>query len=82
MPLVSDNWEKITKWQGEGPAPDSVRRELARVVQRAHARGQRVRFWATPDDEAVWQVLAEAGVDYIGADDLDRLRNFLARRGP
>lgn len=78
MPLVSDSWERITKWKGVGEVPANVRRDLARVVQLAHQHGQRVRFWGTPDTEVVWQLLLDANVDLIGADDLDRLRIFLA----
>lgn len=74
MPLISDSWEEVTKWKGEGPPPPTLRADLARIVSRAHANGQRVRFWATPDTESVWQVLREANVDLIGADDLDALR--------
>ncbi len=82
VPLISDSWEKITKWKGEGPVPPKVRDDIARIVSRAHAHGQRVRFWGTGDNEAVWQVLADANVDLIGADDLDALRAFLKRRQP
>lgn len=74
MPLISDNWDKVTNWKGEGPPPPTLRADLARIVSRAHANGQRIRFWATPDTESVWQVLREANVDLIGADDLDALR--------
>ncbi|MEP6729058.1 MAG: phosphatidylinositol-specific phospholipase C/glycerophosphodiester phosphodiesterase family protein [bacterium] len=77
MPLISDSWDQITKWKGDGPMSESERRELARVVRVAHRQGRRVRFWATPDNEAVWQVLVDAHVDLIGADDLERLRSFL-----
>lgn len=78
MPLVSDDWEKITKWRGDGPMPSNVRRRVMQAVTRAHARGQRLRFWNTPDLPVVWQLLFESGVDVIGADDLDALRRFLA----
>ena len=78
MPLVSDSWERITKWKGTGPAPDNVRPDVGRAVARAHAQGQQLRFWGTPDTPAVWQLLRDAGVDLIGADDLDALRDFLA----
>ena len=74
MPLISDNWDQVTKWKGEGPPPPTLHADLARIASRAHASGQRVRFWATPDTEAVWQVLREANVDLIGADNLDALR--------
>jgi hypothetical protein len=37
-----------------------------------------VRFWNTPDLPVVWRLLAQSGVDLIGADDLDELRIFLS----
>lgn len=77
MPLVSDSWDRITKWKGAGPAPDNVRPDVERAVARAHAQGQQLRFWGTPDDTAVWHLLRDAGVDLIGADDLDALQDFL-----
>jgi glycerophosphoryl diester phosphodiesterase len=82
MPLISDSWDKITKWKGDGPVPDTVRPALARVVQQAHARGQLVRFWGTPDKPVIWQLLADANVDLIGADDLAALKGFLDQRRP
>jgi glycerophosphoryl diester phosphodiesterase len=79
MPLISDSWDRITKWKGTGEMPANVRRDVDRVVALAHGHGQRVRFWGTPDNEVVWQVLLDAKVDLIGADDLDALRDFLLR---
>lgn len=77
MPLISDNWDQVTKWKGEGPPPPALRANLARIVARAHAHGQRVRFWATPDTEPVWEILRAAKVDLVGADDLDALRSSM-----
>ncbi len=59
MPLVSDNWTKHFTWLGVGPMPEGERAKLHQIVQRAHASGYDVRFWATPDlagpaREAVW----------------------------
>jgi hypothetical protein len=79
MPLISDSWDRITKWKGEGVVPANVRRDVEHVVAVAHEQGRRVRFWGTPDNEVVWQPLLDARVDLIGADDLDALRDFLAR---
>jgi hypothetical protein len=78
MPLVRDDWKKITSWRGRGAPPDSVRRRVASAVARAHVQGRRLRFWNTPDLPVVWRLLARSGVDLIGADDLDALRRFLA----
>ncbi len=80
MPLVSDAWDRITRWRGEGAPPPMVSDSVARVVARAHAAGRRVRFWGTPDRESVWQLLHTAGVDLIHGDDLVALRAFLSRR--
>ncbi|MDQ2668609.1 MAG: phosphatidylinositol-specific phospholipase C/glycerophosphodiester phosphodiesterase family protein [Gemmatimonadota bacterium] len=77
MPLISDNWDRVTKWKGKGTPPTNLRADLERIVTRAHRQGQRVRFWATPDTDAVWTMLRTAGVDLIGADDLDALRHFM-----
>lgn len=82
MPLISDNWSDLFSWTGAGEMPEDERAELVRIVQTAHAQGQQVRFWATPDDAgpertALWQVLSEVGVDHINTDDLAGLEAFL-----
>jgi hypothetical protein len=79
MPLVSDDWKQITKWRGDGPPPSAARRRVAQAVAQAHAQGRRLRFWNTPDLPVVWRLLLDGGVDLIGADDLDALRQFLSR---
>lgn len=83
VPLVSDDWTQVFSWNGSGDMPVDERDELERIVGDAHAAGQRVRFWATPDAEgaereAVWNVLKEVGVDHINSDDLAGLQEFLS----
>lgn len=82
MPLISDNWSAHFTWQGAGPMPAAERAELHRVVATAHARDQRVRFWATPDlpgqeRGAVWAELIAADADHLNTDDLAALEAFL-----
>ncbi|MFE1991229.1 phosphatidylinositol-specific phospholipase C/glycerophosphodiester phosphodiesterase family protein [Streptomyces parvulus] len=82
VPLISDNWTLNFTWQGVGAFPEAERRRLRSVVGTAHARGQRVRFWATPDiagpaRDAVWTELVAAGVDHLNTDDLAGLEAFL-----
>jgi Glycerophosphoryl diester phosphodiesterase family len=81
-PLVSDNWTRLFTWSGEGPMPAAELARLTEIVHTAHAAGQRVRFWATPDApgparEAVWRELLAAAVDHINTDDLAGLEAFL-----
>lgn len=77
LPLVSDNWRNHFRWQGKGPMPEAERARLRSFVAKAHAKGRRIRFWATPEREAFWKELSDAGVDLIGTDDLTRLATFL-----
>jgi hypothetical protein len=80
MPVISDRWTAHFRWQGNGPLPAPEHERLNRIVQQAHQRGQRVRFWATPDQAAVWRVLSEAQVDLINTDDLEGLAGFLRQK--
>jgi hypothetical protein len=82
VPLISDNWTLNFSWLGEGPFPVAEREKLRGVMATAHARGQRVRFWATPDAagptrEALWRELLAADVDHLNTDDLGGLEEFL-----
>jgi hypothetical protein len=83
IPLVSSNWSAVSRWSGRGDLPARARARLEDAVARAHAQGRKLRFWATPDNPAVWQVLYDAGVDLLNTDDLDGLQAFLlARQDP
>ena len=64
--------------------PSAERRKLTDIVQKAHAKGRLVRFWATPDQrsaarEALWLELLAVGADLINTDDLEGLREFLLK---
>ncbi len=82
VPLISDNWRSHFRWRGQGPMPDEEQQKLRTIVQKAHAKGRRVRFWATPDDPAVWRELVDARVDLLNADDLAGLERFLSSQNP
>ncbi|MFJ8112275.1 phosphatidylinositol-specific phospholipase C/glycerophosphodiester phosphodiesterase family protein [Streptomyces sp. NPDC096132] len=80
--LISDNWTLNFTWLGVGAFPDAERQKLRGIVDAAHARGQKVRFWATPDlagpeRDALWTELLAAGVDHLNTDDLAGLEAFL-----
>lgn len=80
MPLVSDNWRRQFRWNGVGAQPAKEQQKLRDLVTKTHEEGRRLRFWGTPDNAAVWQVLYDAGVDLINTDDLDGLAAFLRER--
>jgi hypothetical protein len=86
IPMLSDLWGRHFTWRGEGGMPAPERQKLGEIVQKAHAKGRLVRFWATPDTraparDAVWRELLAAGVDLINTDDLQGLQEFLLAHG-
>src|SRR5262249_48604393 len=80
IPWVSTRWGSLFKWQGQGPMPEDEQAKLREFVRKAHAHGRLVRFWATPENPAVWEALLAAGVDLVNTDRLDELRRFLLAR--
>jgi hypothetical protein len=80
MPLISDNWRSHFRWRGDGPMPMDERNKLHHIIQTAHAKRRRVRFWASPDNPVVWAALQQAGADLINTDNLPGLRAFLAAK--
>jgi len=60
--------------------PEPQRQRLRELAAKAHARGRRLRFWGAPDNVAVWTEQLDAGVDFVGADDLAALQRFLLER--
>ncbi|MFJ9819100.1 phosphatidylinositol-specific phospholipase C/glycerophosphodiester phosphodiesterase family protein [Streptomyces sp. NPDC101151] len=82
VPLISDNWTLNFTWSGRGTFPAAERQKLRSITGAAHARGQQIRFWATPDAagaarDALWSELLAGGVDYLNTDDLAGLEAFL-----
>ncbi|WP_409999834.1 phosphatidylinositol-specific phospholipase C/glycerophosphodiester phosphodiesterase family protein [Gimesia panareensis] len=77
MPLISDRWTSHFKYRGTGSMSEAERTKLQMIVKQAHTAGRRVRFWATPESEAVWRELVAADVDHINTDQLKRLSVFL-----
>lgn len=80
LPLISDNWTNQFSYRGTGSMPDAERKKLRDMVDRAHARGRRIRFWATAESPELWSELKAAGVDLIGTDELARLSSYLRSR--
>lgn len=77
MPLISDNWTSHFKWRGTSEISAEELAKLKQTIAQIHAKGRLVRFWATPDNPAVWKVLRDAGADMINTDDLVGLSRFL-----
>lgn len=77
MPLISENYNKVVSWDGQGKIGDKDYKILEELAQKVHRQGKLLRLWATPENEKVWEILLKAGVDLLNTDDLARLQNFL-----
>ena len=77
LPLISDSWPHHFRWRGEGDIYEEDKKKLKAILDKAHAKGRRVRFWAIPDKPIVWKTLHDAGVDLINTDKLKELSELL-----
>lgn len=68
VPWVSDQWSKVSDWDGKDEFAADECARLADLVETAHAQGRELRFWGAPDREAAWRALLDCGVDRIGTD--------------
>lgn len=77
IPWISANWLLLLRNAGSGDLEADQLQKLRGIVEKAHAKGRKVRFWATPNTPKLWKLQREAGVDLLNADDLDGVRDFL-----
>ena len=64
---------------GQKDIPQETFDKMKAVVDIVHAHNKKVRFWATPDSQDVWQILAKMGVDFINTDTPKELGVFLKK---
>ncbi len=77
MPVVSDHYRNHLQWRGYEDITAKELAHLRELVRRTHTEGKKLRLWASPENEEVWEVLLEEGVDLINTDQLKELRSFL-----
>ena len=77
VPLVSESWRTLFRWDGDGEMSASDSARLKGLVSQAHAQGRKIRFWALPDRPEAWKLCQDAGVDLINTDKIPALAAFL-----
>lgn len=80
MPIISENFNKIIKWDGKSKISSSDYEALKLLAEKTHQQGKLLRLWATPENENTWETLLDAGVDFLNTDQLERLGKFLGER--
>jgi len=81
MPVVSERFSNIFGWEILGQQrTENQWLTLKRLACLTHSEGKKLRLWASPETESVWEEMLNAGCDIINSDELHRLRQFLLRR--
>lgn len=75
--MASCKYSKLVKWNGYGSFPQKEKERLQSYVDMAHTRGEKVRLWASPENQVVWGELLSCGVDLINTNKLVALKQFL-----
>jgi len=78
MAMASCNYSDIMDWDGTGSVSHEERNTLCTYVLLAHKMGLKVRLWASPEKEVVWDELLKCGVDLINTDQLVALKNYFS----
>jgi len=77
--LVSTSFSGQVQWNGKGVPTLSAREKIASLLQAAHARGKKLRFWGTPDFENAWLVMMDLKIDLLNTDHVMELTSFLKK---
>lgn len=75
--MISTNFQSHVKWDGRAALPDDDKKKILGLINDVHAKGKKIRFWATPDFENAWKELMSLNVDVIVTDDVAALANYL-----
>lgn len=75
--LISQAFQKYSKWNGEGPIPEKDKKSIARMIMQTHDIGKKVRLWATPDNINSWKVMMALQVDYLNTDKVVEMGDYL-----
>lgn len=81
VPVISERYGKVLQWDGSGKMPAKERRKLRKLCKQVHREGKQLRLWAMPASEHAWATYLKAGIDWINADDLARVKKFYEEHG-
>jgi len=77
--MISTSFQAYSKWNGKGVIVKVEYERLNRLIQQVHAKGKKIRFWATPDFVNAWITLMKMNVDILGTDDVLALSSFIKK---
>ena len=75
--MISTSFGSYSKWDGKNKLPKVEEDKVKILIEDAHAKGKKMRFWATPDIENAWKVLTDLKMDMIVTDNVPGLAAFI-----
>jgi alkaline phosphatase len=75
--LVSLNFTKYSKWDGQTSIPRADKRLIKSAIAKAHEMDKPIRFWAAPDTQKSWKLQKKLKANFIGTDHIQELASFL-----
>jgi hypothetical protein len=77
MPYISENYKHHLSYSGIGEPSKEDTETLINLVKTAHKERKKLRFWASPDNEAVWSFLLNHNVDFVNTDSLVKFNKYI-----
>lgn len=76
MPLISYNFEDLFSWKPTKKITKSNIDPIINLIKTTHQEGKIMRFWNTPDEPDLWDLLLALKVDIIGVDDIEKFVTY------
>ena len=79
MPMISSNFEDLFCWKPNKRITKTKLKPVLEFINRCHQEGKLVRFWNTPENPKLWDLLIALKVDLIGVDDIDAFVEYATK---
>jgi alkaline phosphatase len=78
--MISTSFRSYSKWEGSSKLPKEDEDKLKALIEDAHAKGKKMRFWASPDFEDAWKVFTDMKMDMLVTDNVPLLSAFIGKQ--
>ena len=76
MPRISMPYHRFMSWKGHRPIRPAELQKLKDFIGKVHKYDRKLRFWALPENNKIWKLLLDEGIDWIQVDHLPRFQKF------
>lgn len=79
VPLISADIEELYRWRKSKKTTKKNLKPLIEAIRKVHEQDKIIRFWNTPDESDLWDILISLNVDIIGVDNLDKFMQYSSK---